>query len=105
MQRILVMLLIIAFGSAALEFAGDYDEVFENSPLMTLPAGHTPGDGHDPADHGISCDNCHFGGIHLTGLPLEAAVVPSVRHAAPLAGSPADLPSVWRIPPQRPPIA
>lgn len=105
MQRILAMLVILACGGAGFEFAADYDEVFDHGPLMALPDGHSPDDGHDPADHGISCDNCHFGGVHLTGLPEQAPVVLSPPNAAPLAMSAPDLPSAWRIPPQRPPIA
>jgi hypothetical protein len=105
MNRLIAIALVLAVLLGGLEFATDYGEAFEGTPLIALPAGHQLSDGHDPAEHGLKCDNCHFGGIHLIGLTVPVvAVIPP--------GAAADIP--WRTPPvtatvlslpERPPIA
>ena len=105
MRRALTKLLMLAILAAGMEFATDYAEVLESTPLAALPDGHTGNDGHDPSDHALPCDNCHFGGVHLTGFIVTAL--------APLAGaastftpwSTQNTPNFSPAPPNPPPIA
>ena len=99
------MVVVLAVIVCGFEFTTDYGEALEGTPLVALPDGHQQNDGHDPAEHGLRCDNCHFGGVHLTGLTEAVMVV-----FAPAAT--ANMP--WQTPatvtpvlsrPERPPIA
>lgn len=81
MYRPIAVVCILALLVACFEFATDYGEALEDTPLAAMPDGHSAGDGHHPSDHGLRCDNCHFGGVHLMGL--AAAAPPRLPPATP----------------------
>lgn len=102
-QRLVATFLIFAIVVGGIEFVVDYDEAFAGTPLHHLagstdeiPLGNETGD---------SCDNCHFGGIHLTGLVVNSGsfVIQSRSAAAPGWKQPSQN---WQFysPPHRPPI-
>lgn len=101
-----ILLLVVSLLAGGFEYATDYGEVLESTPLAGMPEGHDERDGHEPAEHGISCDVCHFGGVHLLALavsPLVALrvamqpVIPDWPELAPTRMAPTRL--------DRPPIA
>lgn len=105
MNRVVATFLILALLFGGIEYATDYVEAFEGTPLAVLADGHAPDDGHTPAEHAIPCDGCHCGGVHLAAMLLPAsAALPS----APLAIAPWHTPvlaAVAAAPILRPPIA
>ncbi len=99
------ILVLLAIFVAGMEFATDYGEALEGTVLAALPEGHQHDDGHSPADHGLNCDNCHFGGIHLIAFTASAATGAS---AATQGHTPWVDPMPMRVartPPNPPPIA
>jgi hypothetical protein len=105
MRRLTILLLALALVSAGFEYVTDYGEVLEGTPLAALPEGHDANDGHTPAEHGVSCDACHFGGVHLLAL---AVAPPTTLHAIPPVISGWVEPAPMRVGPSRldrPPIA
>lgn len=104
MRRFLASLLVLTILAASLEYAADYAEVFERTTLAALPEGHSGDDGHTPTDHQLSCDNCHFGGVHLTGFTVAAQVQ---AHRSDLVRAPWFAPHIAQhrsTPPNPPPI-
>lgn len=105
MRRFAAILSVLGFLIGGFEFVTDYGEVLEGTPLAAMPDGHDSNDGHDAAEHGLSCDSCHFGGVHLMGFavpslamlrlavsdrpswqaPDPARVVPARRYRPPIA--------------------
>lgn len=104
MKPLIALLATIALLGSGVEFVTDYAEVLEGTPLAALPDGHTPGDGHEPADHGVRCDNCHFGGVHLIGVVPTAGTFGPATHAQRIVWSPPAPVRVSATPPNRPPI-
>ncbi len=105
MRRCIVIVSILALLFAVFEFVTDYDEVVEGTPLAAVPDGHDGDDGHAPAEHGFSCDSCHFGGAHLAALPMP--LLSSLTPAS-AAFSPWRQPAPSHLDPSRlnrPPIA
>jgi hypothetical protein len=82
MRRFTVLLLALSLVSVGFEYVTDYGEVLEGTPLAALPEGHEANDGHAPAEHGASCDACHFGGVHL--LALAVAPLTTLRATPPV---------------------
>lgn len=84
-KRFLVSLLVLTILTASLEYSADYADVFQGTTLAVLPDGHSQDDGDTPADHQLRCDNCCFGGVHLTGFAVAGQVLahrPALVHAA-----------------------
>jgi hypothetical protein len=99
------MAVILAVFTAALEFAGDYGEAFEGTALAVMPDGHSADDGHQPGEHGLRCDNCHLGGIHLIGFTVASISAMPRATPVPAAGPSARLAEHRSAPPSPPPIA
>lgn len=104
-KRLVAICLVVTLLSTGLEFASDYSDVFEGTDLAAMPSGHDSNDGHDPAEHQIGCDICHFGGVHLMGVAMAS---PADVRMPPAADSPWQMPppGAWiPHPPTQPPIA
>lgn len=105
MRQFVAVLLILTLLAGGLEFASDYGEALEGTPLVAMPDGHQTDDGHDPGEHGRSCDHCHFGGVHLIGLTVLQILTsaPSSEPTTPWRTPPAAV--AFLSPRDRPPIA
>lgn len=104
MQRLVATFLSFAILVGGIEFVVDYEEAFAGTPLYHL-AGSMD---EIPSNNGTgdNCDNCHFGGVHLTGLVVNGGSLVFQARVAAVPG--------WRQPsqnwqfyppPDRPPIA
>jgi hypothetical protein len=103
--RLLASVLVLALLFGGFEYATDYVEAFEGTPLAVLADGHAPDDGHAPAEHSAACDGCHFGGVHPAALLLQPATVMPAADVMPAPWRSRLVAAVAAIPPYRPPIA
>jgi hypothetical protein len=97
--------LVVGLLFSGVEYAADYAEAFEGTPLAVLADGHDFDDGHAPSEHQAACDGCHAGGVHLTALLAPAVALLAAAQAAPAPWRSHDGAPVAIAPLYRPPIA
>lgn len=105
MRRFVAIALVVALLFSGVEYAADYAEAFEGTPLAVLADGHDCDDGHAPSEHQAACDGCHAGGVHLTALLTPTVAPLAAASAAPAPWRARDGAPVAIAPPYRPPIA